>query len=333
MKHIPRKTAKIAAAALGAAAAFPLALTLYHRISLKRERGEIAPNGQLVKIGGNNLHIYAEGENTNGPTLVFLSGAGTAAPVYDFKPLYSRLSGQYRIAVVEKLGYGYSDLAAESRDIDTILAQSREALQCVGIDPPYALVPHSASGLEALYWAAKYSGEIEAVIGLDMATPEFYLSGAAQMPPVSVLSLAGFIGLQRIPLVASVSSQNLSAEEFQQAQYLTYRNAANRVVAEEAKNLLANAATVANAGIPNVPMLLLCGNGDGLDNLWVARQEAFAREVNAELIKLDCGHYVHQFEPERIADEIRGFLHRNPRAEEPLRAHFSATFSLLPNHG
>jgi len=308
IKRILRKTAKAAAIILTVVLAFTIVLTLYHQLSLKTESDKIEPNGQLVDIGGDNLHIYAEGENTNAPALIFLSGAGTAAPVYDFKPLYSLLSGQYRIAVVEKLGYGYADFGNTSRDIDTILAESREALKLAGIEPPYVLMPHSASGLEAIYWATKYPDEIIGVIGLDMATPEYYQNGNAHMPPMGLLSLATFIGLQRIPMIYSISNLGLSNEEFQQAKYLTYRNAVNYVVLNESKNLLENAKTVSSMGNPDVPMLLFCSNDDALGDSWIALQETFAGEVNAELIKLDCGHYIHQFKPEEIADEVIFFL-------------------------
>lgn len=44
-------------------------------------------------------------------TIVLLSGSGVAAPIYDYKVLYSKLTDQYRIAVVEKSGYGYSDVS------------------------------------------------------------------------------------------------------------------------------------------------------------------------------------------------------------------------------
>jgi len=77
------------------------------------------------------MHVYLEGENATAPTLVFLAGHGTPAPVYDFKSLYSLLSGEYRITVVEKAGYGYSEIADAPRDIDTILSETRMALSLV----------------------------------------------------------------------------------------------------------------------------------------------------------------------------------------------------------
>lgn len=53
--------------------------------------------------------------------------------------------------VVEKFGYGFSDIVDKSRDIDSILEDTRAALAGVGLTAPYVLCPHSMSGLEALY--------------------------------------------------------------------------------------------------------------------------------------------------------------------------------------
>mgnify|MGYP003405334201 CR=1 FL=1 len=48
-------------------------------------------NGELVNIGGHNIHICRFG-NIGSPKIVLMSGSGTVAPVYDFKILYEKLS-------------------------------------------------------------------------------------------------------------------------------------------------------------------------------------------------------------------------------------------------
>ena len=58
--------------------------------------------------------------------------------------------------------------------MDSLLADTRIALEGAGVKAPYVLCPHSYSGIEALYWAQTYPDEIEAIIGLDMAVPEHY---------------------------------------------------------------------------------------------------------------------------------------------------------------
>lgn len=51
----------------------------------------------------------------------------------------------------------------DDRDIDTVLEQTRKALMKSGNKPPYILMPHSISGIEAMYWAQKYPKEIKAI--------------------------------------------------------------------------------------------------------------------------------------------------------------------------
>ena len=101
-----------------------------------------------------------------------MSGGGTCSPILDFKSLYSLLSDQYKIVVVEKAVYGFSEDSNVSRKIDTILYETREALSLAGISGPYVLCPHSMSGIEGIYWASKYPDEVTAIIGLDMAVPQ-----------------------------------------------------------------------------------------------------------------------------------------------------------------
>ena len=126
----------------------------------------------MISVDGNNMSVYKEGSGDK--TLVFLSGGGTCSPILDFKSLYSLLSDEYQIVVVEKFGYGYSDVVDRDRDIDSILDDTRKSLEMAGIKGPYVLCPHSMSGLEALYWANKYPDEVTAIIGLDMAVPQYY---------------------------------------------------------------------------------------------------------------------------------------------------------------
>ena len=50
----------------------------------------ITHNGELVTINKHNLHVFIQGDE-NKPKIVFMSGSGTVAPVYDFKLLYEKL--------------------------------------------------------------------------------------------------------------------------------------------------------------------------------------------------------------------------------------------------
>ena len=106
-------------------------------------------NGELVTIHGHNLHVYRAG-NPDAPAIVFMAGHCTVSPVYDFKVLYEKLLQNFRVIVIEKFGYGYSDIYDSPCDIDTLVYVQRQALQTLKEAGPYILVPHSMSGLEAI---------------------------------------------------------------------------------------------------------------------------------------------------------------------------------------
>jgi pimeloyl-ACP methyl ester carboxylesterase len=132
--------------------ALPLiASTINHRNQLRKEAKEYIPPGSMVEVNGKKMHVYSQGEGEL--SLIFMSGHGTSNPTLDFMPLWMRLVDEYRIAVVEKSGYGWSETSNSPRDIDTMLEETRKALELSGEKGPYVLFPHSMSGLEALYWA------------------------------------------------------------------------------------------------------------------------------------------------------------------------------------
>lgn len=124
-----------------------LAIYINHLIQLKKEAELKKTIGELVEVDSHNMSVYVEGKGNK--TIVFMAGGGTCSPILDFKSLYSILSKDYQIVVVEKFGYGFSDVVDKDREIDSILEDSRKALRKAGLKGPYILCPHSMSGIEA----------------------------------------------------------------------------------------------------------------------------------------------------------------------------------------
>ena len=287
----------------------------YHRYKLRKEEKLREPLGQLIDINGNNISIYVEGSGSK--TLVFLPGSGTCSPILDFKSLYSLLSDEYRIVVVEKFGYGYSDVVDEDRNIQTVLSETRLALNKAGIDGPYVLCPHSMSGIEALYWAQEYPDEIEAIIGLDMAVPEYYENMKINLPLMKLGQYAANLGITRlIPTLAesdAIKHGTLTNDEKNRYRAIFYNRTATVTMINEAKSVKDNARIVAQNGVPQVPMLLFISDGTGGTGFdketWRRIQEKYISEVESgKYIELDCPHYVHDYEYGRISEEIKSFL-------------------------
>lgn len=286
---------------------------LHHHIRLGQEAPLRVPMGQLVEVNGKRMNIYSEGQGQR--VLVFLSGGGTCSPVLDFRSLYSLLSDRYQIAVVEKAGYGFSDDTDVGRDITSILADTRQALLAAGIQPPYVLVPHSMSGLEALYWAQQYPEEVQAIIGLDMAVPEMYQQYALHMPMLRLSQFAARIGLTRwMPGISesdAIRFGTLTDHEKDVYRAVFYHRTASNAMLREAACVKENALVVESGGVPQVPMLLFASDGTGTGwatDVWLGCQATFAAQVkDCRLVELDCPHYVHDHEYGRISEEIAAF--------------------------
>lgn len=293
---------------------FLIVSVIRHQVNLKNEKKLLIPLGKMVEVNGHNVHIYEEGEGKK--TLLFMSGGGTSSPTLDFKSLYARLSDQYRIVVIEKPGYGFSEVTNTSRDINTILSETREALAKSAIKGPYVLVPHSMSGIEALYWAQEYPTEISSIIGLDMATPAAYKNYPINLPMIKLASLAASMGITRwIPHLSesdAIKYGQLTDHEKAVYRAIFYNRTLTLNMANEIQAIKANARLVAANKVPDINYLFFSSNGQGTgweEKKWRDLQRDFSHSTpKGKLIELDCSHYLHDIEYEKIASEIKGYL-------------------------
>jgi pimeloyl-ACP methyl ester carboxylesterase len=289
-----------------------------HRKLVAGEKSAYPAPGMLLEVNdnGDRLHVYAEGSGNartqESPTLVFLSGFGTSSPLYDFKALYSRLSDEYRIVVVERAGYGWSDISSSPRDIDTVLQESRTALQLAGEEPPYVLFPHSMAGLEALRWAHLYPGEVETIIGLDPLVPGYY-ELTEEKPSISpLLTFLARTGLMRSQddvcrnNFPAIKKGHLTEEETEIACTLFFRRNFTKNMWNEADMLPANSRTVLEQGPPSIPFHAFISGKE--DEKWKETVSSYARNSAGEHYILDADHYIHLDEPETIAGTSRRLI-------------------------
>jgi len=260
-----------------------------------------------VNVDGHNIHIFRIG-NIDNPKIVLMSGSGTVAPVYDFKILYEKLSKNFRVIVIEKFGYGYSDIFDSPADIDTIVSTQKKALDAIGENGQYILLPHSMSGIEALRWAQMYSDDVVAIIGNDMCTPLTYSAWTDEKveKKIRLMKFATKYKLQG--LLCPLSNRCLTKFEIKQHKLLRKRNAFNICCINESKEILSNVSIVEKTGYVKCPILLFSSNGKQTQGYWSAAQKEFATIQNAKLIRYDCGHYIHHFKSNEMCEEIVRFV-------------------------
>ena len=309
-----KKGIKITLIILGVVILLFLAIFINHQIRLKKEEKLLTPIGQLVEVDDHKMNIYIEGEGEQ--TIVFLSGGGTCSPVLDFKSLYSLLSDDYKVVVVEKFGYGFSDVVDKERDVASVLADTRAALAAAGVEGPYILCPHSMSGIEALYWAQQYPEEVSAIVGLDMAVPGAYEDYKMNVPMLKLSQFAARVGIIRLlPGVAESEAMKygtLTEEEKEIYKAVFFSRTATTTMMNEVGSIKESAKVVDDASVPQVPMLLFVSNGSRTgweEEAWRNYQKDYIQEVSdGRLVELNCSHYVHDHEYVLIAEEMAEYI-------------------------
>jgi len=283
---------------------------------MKDKTEKLIANGEFALVQGHRLHVSRSGKEA-GPKIVIMSGAGVPAPVYDYKVLYEKLEDEFRIIVIEKFGYGYSDLYECPCDIDSLVDMQREALGSLGESGPFILLPHSMSGLEALRWKQRYPEEIRAIIGLDMAIPAEYAQWTPQSMKLRVQAMKLLPALKKLGLTAlyPLNTRCLSEDEKRQQKLLIDRNLMGKNIMNEAAAVLENARKVGADSLVECPMLLFVSNGKQVSKHWVDNQREFTEQTKAEAVFFDCGHCIHYYESETVSKKIKEFIRQLEKGE------------------
>ena len=296
---------------LGAVLLLLLSSFTYHRLSLQREKASLNPMGQMVSVNGHDMSVFVKGEGPQ--TLVFLSGAGTASPILDFKDLYDGLSKQYKIVVVERGGYGYSEDTSKSRDVSEVLSETRQALAKAHVSGPYIILSHSMASLETLLWQEKYPSEVKAIIGLDWALPESY-SHLKMHPQILRMARWGSqLGLLRyLPSRLYVPNDNLSSSDCRLYQRIAYRQILSKAMLNESLSVKENAKKVTSSIDSQIPTLLMVSNGGGTgfsQKDWRHYATSFEKDQkNIEVTFYDAPHYLYHYRTKDVAEKIEEFI-------------------------
>ena len=286
----------------------------FHQLSLQKESKLLMPIGKKVVVNGHQMNVYIKGEGSE--TIVFLSGAGIASPILDFKNLTDSLSKKYKVVVVERAGYGYSEDSNQSRDVLTVLSETRQALSQAEVSGPYVIVSHSMASLESLAWQEKYPDEVKALVGLDWALPASYEDLKDNQALLTVAYWSSKIGLLRyFPESFYIKNPTLTETERQQYKLLAYKQLMSQAMLHESRLAKENAKKVPSSINPKIPALLLVSNGEGTSfsqSEWQRYAERFASDQsNVQVVYMDAPHDLYHYQSNAIVSRIKEFLENN----------------------
>ena len=287
---------------------------MFHQVSLQKERKLLTPIGKQVTVNGHQMNVSITGEGPE--TIVLLSGAGIASPILDFKNLTDSLSKKYKVVVVERAGYGFSQDSDRSRDVMEVLSETRQALAQAHVSGPYVIISHSMASLESLAWQEKYPNEVKALIGLDWALPASYEDLKDNQALLTVAYWSSKIGLLRyFPESFYIKNPTLTETERQQYKLLAYKQLMSQAMLHESRLAKENAKKVPSSINPKIPALLLVSNGEGTtfsQSEWQRYAERFASDQsNVQVDYIDAPHDLYHYQSDAIVSRIKEFLENN----------------------
>jgi pimeloyl-ACP methyl ester carboxylesterase len=116
----------------------------------------------FAHVNGIRLH-YLDWGGT-GPTLLFLTGMGASAYIFDkFAP---RFNDKFHVLALTRRGHGDSDMPETGYDADTLTEDIRQFMDYLNIEKA-SLAGHSLAGVELTHFAATYPNRAEKLIYLD----------------------------------------------------------------------------------------------------------------------------------------------------------------------
>ncbi len=177
----PRTSRARLARALGvlvaAVSVLVVAAAAVSMIEIRRLALAHPPPGALVDVGGYRMHILAEGDAGDGPTVVWIPGGH--AQGLALHHLHAAIRAETRSIVFDRPGTGWSDPGPYPRRTATEAVELAMLLENAGERGPFLLAGHSYGGLLAANFARRHPERTAAVVLLDASPPDAFVYAPA----------------------------------------------------------------------------------------------------------------------------------------------------------
>lgn len=141
---------------------------VYQTAATALDRRAYPAPGQMVDVGGRQMHLYCTGANLDSRPTVILEqgGGGNTLAWFMVQP---ELAQTTRVCSYDRAGQGWSEPGPLPRDGAHISSDLHALLAAAGIPGPYVLAGHSYGGIFIRSFASQYPEEVAGLVLLDSA--------------------------------------------------------------------------------------------------------------------------------------------------------------------
>jgi pimeloyl-ACP methyl ester carboxylesterase len=145
---------------------------LYEAFSSWRDKSRHkAPVGQMIDVGGYQLHYVLQGERKAGKPLVVLE-AGIGQNVLDWQKIQPHIAEFAQVLAYDRAGYGWSEKGKEPRNPEQLVEDLHNLLHTLKLEPPYLLVGYLFGGIFVRLFAETYPDEVAGIVLVESAHPD-----------------------------------------------------------------------------------------------------------------------------------------------------------------
>jgi pimeloyl-ACP methyl ester carboxylesterase len=137
--------------------------TTYQGVATALERRRYPHPGQLVDVGGHQLHIYCLGEGT--PIVVLEAPAASMSAVWGW--VQPEVAKTTRVCSYDRAGLGWSEAGDRPYDPGRVPEELHALLAAAKLPPPYVLAGHSLGASFVRRFASLYPTETAATVMID----------------------------------------------------------------------------------------------------------------------------------------------------------------------
>lgn len=126
-------------------------------------------NKNLVTVNENRMNVKIMGDGEE--TVVILPEFGESSPVLKYKTYAEKLSENYKVAIIEYFGYGYSLSSQDERTNYNFAKEINDALNAAKLNGPYIFIATGTSSMYAYTYANIYDNSVQKLVIIDGIYP------------------------------------------------------------------------------------------------------------------------------------------------------------------
>lgn len=152
----------------------------YQGVATALERRQFPHPGQLVDVGGHQLHIYCTGEGS--PTVVLEAPAAGISPAWGW--VQPAIAQTTRVCSYDRSGLGWSEAGDRPYEPSAVPEQLHALLDRSGERGPYVMVGQGLGAVFATMYAARFGDGVSALVLID---PPSETAGSPQSSQITRL--------------------------------------------------------------------------------------------------------------------------------------------------